>query len=361
MGGVDKVGGLLALPILLFCVVATAGSLMPAAAQTIQVSSANPPAAEQGTVNLNVSIKGKGFKNGAVATFLVTGNEIDSGGVTVNTTTFVSPSQLVANIDVAEGATISKFDVKVRNSDGRTGKGTELFSVVAKGELGAKKAGGGDSSLALVATFRDARDPDTNQITDEITSDNGSPYKHGVDGQVTLGKADVGRFRLDLGTFNSNLRQINIDLSACGAPCDYMDGPLVGFLQSGSEFIPAQWDENGNIIGWTTSGDIALNLRTMKIADGVRYAHVYANLASDGRAGRRFNFSRPEHIHEAWRCNDMRAEPAKVVCTAEDGNGTCVGWEVSGRKGCFRKSEGKTWTTEFVEGVEFQVTLVPAP
>ena len=331
-----------------------------AESQQIQVTSANPPAAEQGTVNLNVSIKGKGFKNGAVATFVLAGTE-DPDGIAVNSTSFVNPSELVANITVADTATIAKFDIKVLNADGRIGKGTELFSVVAKGTLGAKKAGGGDSSLALLATFRDARDPVTNQITDEITSDNGSPYKHGVDGQVTLGKADAGRFRLDLGTFNSNMREINIDLSACGAPCDSIDGPLVGFLQSGSEFIPTQWDQDGNIIGWTTSGEIALNLRAMRITDGVRYAHVYANLASDGKLGRRFIYSRPEHVHEAWRCNDVRAEPAKVACTAEDGNGTCVGWEVSGRNGCFRKSVAKTWTSDFVEGVEFKVTLAPAP
>lgn len=104
----------------------------PAEAQQIQVTAADPPAAEQGTVNLNVSVKGKGFKRGAVASFVLTGTD-NPDGIAVNATTFVSSTELTANITVAETATVSKFDIKVRNSDGRIGKGTELFAVLAKG------------------------------------------------------------------------------------------------------------------------------------------------------------------------------------------------------------------------------------
>jgi hypothetical protein len=107
------------------------GSAISAEAQ-IQVNSADPSAAEQGTVNLNVTIGGKGFKNGAAASFVLTGTD-DPDGITVNSTTFVSSTTLVANISVADGATVAKFDIKVRNSDGRIGKGTELFSVLQKG------------------------------------------------------------------------------------------------------------------------------------------------------------------------------------------------------------------------------------
>ena len=100
-------------------------------AQTISVTSANPPSGEQGTLNLNVLIKGKGFKNGAKAKFYKTGTT-DPAGVNVKSTQFVSSTQLVASIDIADTATIDLFDIQVANTDGRTGKGTELFSVVAK-------------------------------------------------------------------------------------------------------------------------------------------------------------------------------------------------------------------------------------
>src|ERR1700752_4103700 len=83
----------------------------PLQAQQIQVPAADPPAAEQGTVNLNVSIKGKGFKNGAVARFVLTGTD-NPDGIAVNSTTFISSTELKANINVAESATITKFDIK---------------------------------------------------------------------------------------------------------------------------------------------------------------------------------------------------------------------------------------------------------
>jgi uncharacterized delta-60 repeat protein len=107
----------------------------PAArAQDVQVTSAIPSVAEQGTVNLNVTIKGKGFKAGAQAQWFVTGTT-NPGGVTVNSTAFVSGSELLANITIADTADIANFDIQVVNTNGRSGKGTELFSVVAKGSL----------------------------------------------------------------------------------------------------------------------------------------------------------------------------------------------------------------------------------
>src|SRR5262245_59029437 len=100
----------------------------------IQVSAADPMMAEQGTINLNVKVTGKGFKNGAKAKWLVTGTN-DTGGVTVNSTTFVSSTEVTANLTIDAAAVVSNFDIQVLNSDGRGGKGTELFRVTAKQAL----------------------------------------------------------------------------------------------------------------------------------------------------------------------------------------------------------------------------------
>jgi hypothetical protein len=97
----------------------------------IQVNSTNPSAAPQGTTNLNVTVSGNGFKKGAKAQWFVTGTT-NPGGVTVNSTTFNSSTQLTANVTVSSTATISGFDVQVMNTDGRTGKGTDLFAVIQK-------------------------------------------------------------------------------------------------------------------------------------------------------------------------------------------------------------------------------------
>jgi len=100
-------------------------------AQTIQVTSATPSAAPEGSVNLNVSISGSGFDRGAQAQFFITGTA-NPGGVTVNSTKFVNKQSLTANITIADSATIANFDVQV-TSGTRTGKGTEMFAVTSKG------------------------------------------------------------------------------------------------------------------------------------------------------------------------------------------------------------------------------------
>jgi uncharacterized delta-60 repeat protein len=108
------------------------GGNVPAAfAQTISVTAADPPTGEQGTLNLSVTIKGKGFKNGAKAKWFKTGTT-DPAGVNVKSTQYVSSTQLIATIDIADAASLSLFDIQVANTDGRTGKGTGLFSVTTK-------------------------------------------------------------------------------------------------------------------------------------------------------------------------------------------------------------------------------------
>jgi uncharacterized delta-60 repeat protein len=117
---------------LFFLFFAWTAALPSASAQTIQVTSANPSSAAQGTVNLNVTISGSGFKKGAKSQWFVSGTT-NPGGVTVNSTALNNSQQLTANITVAADATIAQFDIVVLNTDGRTGKGTELFAVQAKG------------------------------------------------------------------------------------------------------------------------------------------------------------------------------------------------------------------------------------
>jgi uncharacterized delta-60 repeat protein len=135
MNARSKCAGFLLSSILLFSLAWTA-SPPPLVAQDVVVSAAVPDNAPQGTVNLNVRVKGNGFKKGAIAKWLVNGSEIDTGGVTVNTTAYVSATELLANITVAPNAqTDKKFDIKVTLSSGRTGKGIELFSV-RKGTTG---------------------------------------------------------------------------------------------------------------------------------------------------------------------------------------------------------------------------------
>jgi hypothetical protein len=124
-----------------------AGSV--SATAQIQVDSTNPSAAPQGTINLDVTISGNGFKKGVKAQWFVTGTT-NPGGVTVNSTTFKGSTQLTANITVATDAVISGFDIVVTNTDGRTGKGTDKFAVTQKGTPIGCTTSGTPSGFTLV-------------------------------------------------------------------------------------------------------------------------------------------------------------------------------------------------------------------
>ena len=98
------------------------------ASAQISVTSATPNSALQGTINLDVTVGGKGFQPGAKARWFVSGTT-NPGGVTVNSTAFVNSNTLMANITVSSTAFVGGFDIVVTNTSGRTGKGTELFAV----------------------------------------------------------------------------------------------------------------------------------------------------------------------------------------------------------------------------------------
>ena len=124
----------------------------PLLAQNVQVTSATPPAAPQGTINLNVAVGGNGFGKGAKAAFFLSGTT-NPAGVTVNSTAFNSKSQVTANITISDTANISSFDVVVTNTDGRSGKGTQLFQVTAKGTPVGCTTVGTPSAFSLVTSL----------------------------------------------------------------------------------------------------------------------------------------------------------------------------------------------------------------
>ncbi len=98
----------------------------------VEVTSADPASALQGTISLDVTVAGNGFDSTANVKFLVTGTT-DPGGITVKSVKVRGSRKLIATIDIAETAVVDKFDIVVELSDGRKGKGTSLFTVQKKG------------------------------------------------------------------------------------------------------------------------------------------------------------------------------------------------------------------------------------
>ena len=123
----------------------------PVTAQDIVVSAADPASAAQGTTGLSVRITGKGFKRGANARFLRTGTS-DPDGIVVNSTTYVSSDELIANIDVSPQTSLDKFDIEV-SAAGRTGKGTEMFGVIPGGQAAGCVLPSSSPQFQLVGTL----------------------------------------------------------------------------------------------------------------------------------------------------------------------------------------------------------------
>lgn len=77
------------------------------------ITSVAPNSGDQGQT-LSVTINGSGFVNGVNAVFYRDGGS--TTGITVNSTTYNSPTQIVANITIAAGATAGSWNLKVMNA-----------------------------------------------------------------------------------------------------------------------------------------------------------------------------------------------------------------------------------------------------
>lgn len=130
----------------------------------VKVTAADPPAGEQGT-SVSVRVLGSNFEPGSVAEFTLQGV---AGKVRSNSTTFVSDSELVADITIESDAELGFYDVEVITPRGKKGVGTELFEVLLPGDPGT-------GNIPLNVLMRD-------DASDAITSDGFGNYVEDVDG-----------------------------------------------------------------------------------------------------------------------------------------------------------------------------------
>ena len=88
------------------------------------VNGVAPGSYGQGASAQNITITGDGFENGAYTS-------VSGTGVSVNWTSFVSPTQLIANVNVASNATLGAHDVVVTDPGQGVGTCSGCFSVNA--------------------------------------------------------------------------------------------------------------------------------------------------------------------------------------------------------------------------------------
>jgi hypothetical protein len=99
------------------------------------VTSTKPSYGDRGTT-VDVHVIGSGFTDSAQATWLLHG-VADPTHVRTNSTTYVSSTELVANITIASDATLDYWDVQVALRGGKNGVGTESFEITTAQALGA--------------------------------------------------------------------------------------------------------------------------------------------------------------------------------------------------------------------------------
>ncbi|HYL28899.1 MAG TPA: hypothetical protein VEU27_03145, partial [Gemmatimonadales bacterium] len=117
---------------------------------SVTVSAANPSYGDQGAVALNVQITGSGFDPSAKAQWILSGDTTPSPKIKVNKTTFVSSTQVVANIDIAQDAQIDLYDIAVLLSTGKKGIRNELFTVTQAQPLGFNGSGAGINDASQI-------------------------------------------------------------------------------------------------------------------------------------------------------------------------------------------------------------------
>ena len=282
-------------PFLALCIF---GSSSVSAQGQVQVTAAIPAAAQQGTLNLNVKVTGKGFKRGARVNWFVSGTN-DPGGVTVNSTTFIGSSELTANITVADTATLGSFDITVTNSDGRGGKGTELFAVTPNGQQAS--CGTDITNLSIsIYKYTDATNTTTYNLQPDLTNANGTPVPY-VSGKVKGQQID-GKFQISNCTYDLTL---NLYFSNRYFTWKFPDGSVVGTSFNATGFnidrvgnVPIT-DGGANYLNWcSTATDNYGGCGVDANGYFVRRAMGSAmDLSGSQNYGHRYNYSPLDNIH----------------------------------------------------------------
>lgn len=233
-----------------------------------------------------------------------------------------------------------------------------LGVVVAVAVYGQTLGGKGVAILPARATF---------SALMAITSDNGNPYTHGTDGQVTIGREDPGRFRLNTTVHEQGDRKVSFDVDTCVADCNSspafsFTGTADAIFQSQTEYADSDSDGKGD----TPLGS-ALNFRKMNQGD-VRFCELQIQVE---RRNPVTGVLEPVAIvfdnevgSTLWSCSG--ATPVAVKCDLKPpGSANCTKWTItatSADKACFWESPTKNWKTQTMifqglYSVPFVITL----
>lgn len=190
-----------------------------------KVTGTEPTSAPRDTT-LDVRVSGSGFDAGSEVNMALEGM-VDPNKIRTNSTRFVTPSELVANITIAATAPLDLYDVIVTASTGKKGIGTEMFEVTPQiMDLGLFP--GGDGAWAY----------DINEVGQIVgTANHADRSEQAMLWEVTAGGVTIH----DLGTRQGGR------FSAAWGMNDL--GQIVGWSDGASGFRAVLWQPGGGT--WT--------------------------------------------------------------------------------------------------------------
>jgi hypothetical protein len=318
----------------------------------LRVNSAEPSQTEQETPSLDVLINGEGFDDGTQATFLVSGTEDDTGGVTVHSTTYLSELQLRANISVDSGATIGQFDIQVRTTRGRRGKGNTLFRVLEKGGSGNQNLEDGEI-ISLDCTLT------PEHVGDNVFSDGNDLYVDGSEkvecrtGGVAQPNLSGIRFdTLTKGSYRKAIRGVDLAFSPCAVDhdCGVLPPSLFALATSMDDMEIVEL----GVRPYPEQGDVQLlppdTVHEMAMRIGLE---GYADRFSIQLLGRPF----PENFHQGVWC-DLEQNPGFDPDEAVTNNVSVHVWPDNDGDGI---ADGYTITTGTFDSNVSPTTLTHGP
>ncbi len=295
----------------------------------ITVIAIDPNEVDQGTVAMDLLVSGTGFEAGSAVSFQLKGKTTKK--LSTNSTTFVSATELIANVDVAIDAEAADYDVVVRKGPTK-GVGSELLRVKLTGPVNPEEGLSVTFDGTQTGIAGDGRDADGDGAPD--------PYDHGVDRVEALILHGNGNFRLDPVVANQGPRCLTVRVLEDG---DADGDGAAGELLFGPTCLDPDWMTTAPIFGGPIFRDIA--------ADGIpRLVNGNLEFAASRKAIYRVRFGRDDCLGSEAAV----ANAAKMMTLARDDGGTPGDpdddiWTLSGDRATFCHVELRGQTHRNIE------------
>jgi hypothetical protein len=202
---------------------------------------------------------------------------------------------------VPDGATIANYDIQVLNSDGRGGKGTELFAVTAK--PGQTNCGTDITNLSIsIYKYTDSTNTTTyNMWPDQLNTD-GSPVPY-VSGGKVKGKSIDGRIQVSNCSYDLTLGMTTGRYFTWKFPAGSVAASLVGTSVNSTSFnidrvgnVPIT-DGGATFLNWCSGGSGSDNYGGCGVdSDGYFVRRSMGSALAGGAYGNRYSYSTIDNI-----------------------------------------------------------------